>query len=217
MIDGSYPPQHRLSTHRSAGTSERAAASIVPARPTTRGITRRGRASGLGSVWEQALTMIWRAHPSADWGSKLCHAIVDPPRLRHHLSEGMPLAALQHTEMAGELTMFQAAVSSAAESVLGRSPDDTSRVEVVVSWLSNSRRSRIGVHSLSGLPQGSVTCSLGHHLVRPDWSIISMRSPNSLEWSCLPGGRWMQSWRLCRLRLHEFGTWCLAAQMGHLL
>jgi hypothetical protein len=54
MLDGSYPPhrtqEHRPSTHRSAGTSERAAASRVPARHTTRGIIKRGtlqdRASG---------------------------------------------------------------------------------------------------------------------------------------------------------------------------
>jgi hypothetical protein len=46
MLDGSYPPhrtqEHRSSTHRSAGTSECAAASRVQARHTTRGITRRG-------------------------------------------------------------------------------------------------------------------------------------------------------------------------------
>jgi hypothetical protein len=43
----------------------------------------------------------------------------------------MRLAALHHTDMAGELTAFQAMVSSAVESVLGRSPSDTSRAEVV--------------------------------------------------------------------------------------
>jgi hypothetical protein len=39
----------------------------------------------------------------------------------------MRLVALRHTEMAGELAAFRAAVSSIAESVLGRSPSDTSR------------------------------------------------------------------------------------------
>jgi hypothetical protein len=43
MIDGSYPPhrtqEHRPSTRRSAGTSKCTAASRVPARRTTRGIT----------------------------------------------------------------------------------------------------------------------------------------------------------------------------------
>jgi hypothetical protein len=43
----------------------------------------------------------------------------------------MRLAALRHTEVAGELAAFWAAVSSAAVSVLGRSPGNTSRVEVV--------------------------------------------------------------------------------------
>jgi hypothetical protein len=64
-------------------------------------------------------------------GSKLCHAIIGPPRLRHHLSKGMQLAALRHTEMVGELTTFLVVVSSATESVLGSSPSDTSHVEVV--------------------------------------------------------------------------------------
>jgi hypothetical protein len=40
-------------------------------------------------------------------------------------------AALRHTELAGELAMFWAAVSSAAELVLGYSPSNTSHVEVV--------------------------------------------------------------------------------------
>jgi hypothetical protein len=63
-------------------------------------------------------------------GSKLCHAIVSPPWSRHHLSEGMQLATLRHTEMAGELAAFLVAVSSATELVLRCSPSDTSRVEV---------------------------------------------------------------------------------------
>jgi hypothetical protein len=65
------------------------------------------------------------------WGSKLCHTIVTPSRERHHLSEGMWLAALHHTEMAREFAVLRAAVSSATELVLGRSPNDTFRVEVV--------------------------------------------------------------------------------------
>jgi hypothetical protein len=38
-------------------------------------------------------------------GSKLCHAIIGPPRARH-LSEEMCLVALRHIEMAGELAAF---------------------------------------------------------------------------------------------------------------
>jgi hypothetical protein len=47
------------------------------------------------------------------------------------LSEGMQLAALRHTKMAEELTTFWAAVSSTTESVLVRSPSNTSHAEVV--------------------------------------------------------------------------------------
>jgi hypothetical protein len=64
-------------------------------------------------------------------GSELCHAIVGPPRVKHHLSEGMRLATLHHTEMVGELVAFWAVVSSAVESVLGCSPGDNASAEVV--------------------------------------------------------------------------------------
>jgi hypothetical protein len=40
------------------------------------------------------------------WGSKLCHTIIGPPRVRHHLFEGMRLAALHHTEITGELVVL---------------------------------------------------------------------------------------------------------------
>jgi hypothetical protein len=63
-------------------------------------------------------------------GSKLCHAIIDPPQARH-LSEGMRLGALCHTEIAGELAAFWAAVSSVAEMVLGLSPSNTARTYLV--------------------------------------------------------------------------------------
>jgi hypothetical protein len=64
-------------------------------------------------------------------GSELCHAIIGPPQARHHLSEGMRLAALRHIGMAGELAALWATVPSTAESVIRRSPNDTFRVEVV--------------------------------------------------------------------------------------
>jgi hypothetical protein len=64
-------------------------------------------------------------------GSKLCRVVVGPPQLRHHLSKGMLLVALHHTEMVKELAVLRAVVSSTAELVLGCSPDDTSHVEVV--------------------------------------------------------------------------------------
>jgi hypothetical protein len=43
----------------------------------------------------------------------------------------MQLVALRHIEMVGELAVFQAVVSSAVESVLRRSPNNTARVVVV--------------------------------------------------------------------------------------
>jgi hypothetical protein len=43
----------------------------------------------------------------------------------------MRLAALRHTEMAGELAALRAVVSSTVESVLGRSPNDIFHMEVV--------------------------------------------------------------------------------------
>jgi hypothetical protein len=63
-------------------------------------------------------------------GSELCHAIVGTPRVRNHFSEGMQLAALRHTEVAGELATW-AAMSSTVELALGRSPNEVFRVEVV--------------------------------------------------------------------------------------
>jgi hypothetical protein len=60
----------------------------------------------------------------------LCLAIVGPSQVRNHLLARMRSAALCHTEMVGELTALRAAVSSAVELVLGRSPNETSQMEV---------------------------------------------------------------------------------------
>jgi hypothetical protein len=43
-------------------------------------------------------------------GSELCHAIIGPPWVMHHLFEGMRLAALCHTEMVGELATLHDSV-----------------------------------------------------------------------------------------------------------
>jgi hypothetical protein len=69
-------------------------------------------------------------------GSELCLAIFGPPRVRNQLSEGMRLVTLRHTEMAGELSALHAAVFSAMELVLGRSPDEIFQVEVIVMFQS---------------------------------------------------------------------------------
>jgi hypothetical protein len=57
----------------------------------------------------------------------------------HHLSDGMSLAALRHTEMAREFATLWAVVSYAAELVLGNLPDelatDFQKMEDQCSWL----------------------------------------------------------------------------------
>jgi hypothetical protein len=63
-------------------------------------------------------------------GSKLCCAIVGPPRARH-LSKGMRLAVLCHTEIVRELAAFWVMVSSAMELVLECSHSKTTHAEVV--------------------------------------------------------------------------------------
>jgi hypothetical protein len=60
----------------------------------------------------------------------------------------MRLAALHHTKMAGELTVFWVAVSSAAESVLGCSPGNIAQAVVVGELVTKiqkveNRRSRL--------------------------------------------------------------------------
>jgi hypothetical protein len=71
------------------------------------------------------LSLLWAR------GAKLCLTIIGPSRARNNMLERMQASAIRHIEMAGELATLQTAVSSAAESVLGRSPSDTFRVEVV--------------------------------------------------------------------------------------
>jgi hypothetical protein len=113
----------------------------------------------LGSICEDAKGLTWKIAlledelaaerrgqevPNSEWqeqfeeltllqtrGSELCHAIIGPPWVRHHLFERMHLAALCHTEMAGVLAMLRVAVSIAVESVIWRSPSDSFLVEVV--------------------------------------------------------------------------------------
>jgi hypothetical protein len=58
------------------------------------------------------------------WGSELCQAIVGPLRLRSHMSKGMRIAALCHTEMAEQLALLRVLLSSVGQSVHGRSPTE---------------------------------------------------------------------------------------------
>jgi hypothetical protein len=64
-------------------------------------------------------------------GSELCLAIVNPPRVRSHVSEGMQIAALCCTMMVKELTALWPAVSSTTEFTHGRSPNEAFWMEVV--------------------------------------------------------------------------------------
>jgi hypothetical protein len=59
------------------------------------------------------------------WGSELCLAIVGPLRVRSHLSKGMQIIGLCHTEMAEQLATLRAVVSSITEFVLERSLTET--------------------------------------------------------------------------------------------
>jgi hypothetical protein len=83
-------------------------------------------------------------YPFVNQGSELCQAIVDPPKVRSHLLEGMQMTALRHTEIA----VLRAAVSSTMQSVLGRSPTEACQVDVVdellaAFWEQEERRCRI--------------------------------------------------------------------------
>jgi hypothetical protein len=108
---------------------------LASAREDTKGLTRRlpflrmtfRRSVGHGKHRAQieVLTLL------QTWGSELCPAINSPPRGKHHLSEGMQLATLRHTEMVRELAAFWEAVSSVAESVLRCSLGDIARAEAV--------------------------------------------------------------------------------------
>jgi hypothetical protein len=64
-------------------------------------------------------------------GIQLHGHLVGPLRVRSHLSEGMRIAVLLHTKMAEQLAALRAAVSFAAHSMLGHSPTEALRVDVV--------------------------------------------------------------------------------------
>jgi hypothetical protein len=51
--------------------------------------------------------------------------------VRGHLSEGMRISLVRHTEMAEQLIMLRVVVSSTAQSVLRHSPTEAFRVDVV--------------------------------------------------------------------------------------
>jgi hypothetical protein len=150
------------------------------------------------------------------WGSELCLAIIGQPWVRNHLLEGMWATALRNTEMGGDLAVLRAVVSSTVESVLGRSSDETFRVEVmgelaVEFWKQEEQRSWLERPSaricdlLLGPPPGQAR--LADHLDE----VVGQLGPRWLH-----GGRWTQSWRPYRLWLSESGTWCWIMPTGPL-
>jgi hypothetical protein len=108
----------------------------------------------------------------------------------HHLSEGLRLA-LYHTKMVGDIAALPAVVSSAMELALRRSPNDTFHVEVVGELVAEFQM--LEEPAPWATEEGSMTCSLGCHLVEPNWPIVWMRLLDSLGWSWLHSGRRMLS------------------------
>jgi hypothetical protein len=73
----------------------------------------------------EELSLLW------SWGVELCLSIIDPSQVMSPLPARMRAAALHYTRVVRELTTLWAAVSPAADLVLGCSPGETSRVEVM--------------------------------------------------------------------------------------
>jgi hypothetical protein len=65
------------------------------------------------------------------WGAKLCLTIIGPSQVKSTLPTRMWATTLHHAMVIRELAVRQAVVTSAMERVLRRSPDETSRVDVM--------------------------------------------------------------------------------------
>jgi hypothetical protein len=65
------------------------------------------------------------------WGAKLCLTIIGPSQVKSTLPTRMWATTLRHAMVIRELAARQAVVTSAMERVLRRSPDETSRVDVM--------------------------------------------------------------------------------------
>jgi hypothetical protein len=144
--------------------------------------------------WEQfqELSLLWA------WGAELYLAIVGPSQVRSHLSMRMRAASLHHTKMAGELTALRAAVSSAVELVLGRSPSETSWVEFINKLVAKfwRREELCSWHEGPGVR----ICNL---LLGPP--------PSQARWvdHLARAAGWLET-ELLTLRLYVFETWCWA-------
>jgi hypothetical protein len=99
---------------------------------------------------------------------------------RHHrsptgegsLSEGMRHATLRHNQMVGELAALQVVVSSATESALGCSPNDTIHVEVVGELVTEFQKLEEWHPRLERLAMRIYDLLLGPP---PDWPIVWMK------------------------------------------
>jgi hypothetical protein len=92
-----------------------------------------GFQDGVSEQFEE-LSLLWA------WGAELCLTIIGPSQAKSPLSTRMRAAALCHAGVVRELAVLRATVSSAADLVLGHSPDETSRVEVMTKLTTNFRR-----------------------------------------------------------------------------
>jgi hypothetical protein len=72
---------------------------------------------------------------------------------------------------------------------LGAHPATPFAWRLWASWLQNSKKWRNNSHGLSGLSRGSMSCSLGHHLIGPDWPMVWTRPLDILEQRWLYGRR----------------------------
>jgi hypothetical protein len=61
----------------------------------------------------------------------LCLAIVGPPTVQTHLSEVTQIVIIRFAKMGRQLATLQMPVSSVAQSVLGHSPTEAFRVDIV--------------------------------------------------------------------------------------
>jgi hypothetical protein len=65
------------------------------------------------------------------WGVELCLTIIGSSQVKSPLPAKMRATTLRHAVVVRELTALWVALSSVAEHMLERSPDETSRVEVM--------------------------------------------------------------------------------------
>jgi hypothetical protein len=106
------------------------------------------------------------------WGVELCLSIIGPSQVMSPLPVRMQAAALNYAGAVRELITLRAAMSSATELVLGRSPGETSRVEVMNELTAKFQE----LEELSSRPNGSRARI---------YSLILVPSPSQARWADL--------------------------------